>query len=120
MKRTILCCLIPALITAGAARGAQKGVATGSNAVGVEYFEKRVRPILAKACYQCHSASADLIKGGFTLDTKAGLLHGGDSGKPGVIAGDPKGSSIVRAVMRSDASIKAMPPRGALSPEQVS
>src|SRR5688500_8038271 len=48
---------------------------TPSSAAGVEYFEKRVRPILAKACYECHSTKAGKLKAGFALDTRGGMLR---------------------------------------------
>src|SRR5262245_23222487 len=44
---------------------------------GVDFFEKKIRPVLAKNCYACHSATAKEVKGGLLLDTRAGLLKGG-------------------------------------------
>jgi len=40
---------------------------------GADYFEKKVRPVLAEHCYKCHSAAAKKERGGLTLDTRAGL-----------------------------------------------
>ena len=45
----------------------------------LEFFEKKIRPVLAKECYECHSAGAKKLKGGLYLDTAAGMLKGGDS-----------------------------------------
>src|SRR5438105_12967520 len=55
---------------------------------GVEFFEKKVRPVLVKHCYSCHSAGAEKLKGELRLDTRAGVLRGGASGRV-VVPGDP-------------------------------
>ncbi|MFM8470591.1 MAG: c-type cytochrome domain-containing protein, partial [Limisphaerales bacterium] len=44
----------------------------------LEFFEKRVRPVLVERCYECHSTTAKKLKGGLALDTRAGVLKGGD------------------------------------------
>ena len=50
------------------------------SAEGIEFFEKKIRPLLSEHCYQCHSASAAKgIKGGLTLDHRDGTLRGGDA-----------------------------------------
>src|SRR4051794_8098115 len=60
-----------------------------------EFFELRVRPVLAGKCVKCHGASKQ--SGGLRLDSRAALLEGGEGG-PAVIPGDPGGSPLVRAV----------------------
>ena len=45
----------------------------------VEFFENRIRPILAQECYECHN-SKDKAKGGLVLDHRAAWERGGDSG----------------------------------------
>ena len=42
----------------------------------MDFFEKRVRPLLVENCYKCHSAEAEKVKGGLLLDTKEGLVRG--------------------------------------------
>src|SRR5689334_9355075 len=55
----------------------------------VEFFENKIRPVLLDRCYTCHDGSgAKAVKGGFTLDTREGLLRGGESGKPALVPGD--------------------------------
>src|SRR5438552_10914579 len=52
---------------------------------GVKFFEERIRPVLVRSCYQCHSLDAQKAKklrGGLFLDSRAGLRKGGDSGPP--------------------------------------
>ena len=59
-----------------------------------DFFETRVRPVLAANCYACH---ARLQSGGLRVDSREALLEGGDSG-PAIVPGDPDGSLLVRAV----------------------
>src|SRR5262245_48263202 len=61
---------------------------TASADAGVEFFEKKVRPVLAEHCYGCHSVAEKKQRGGLTLDTRAGLLKGGDTG-PALVPGKP-------------------------------
>ncbi|MEY5025759.1 MAG: hypothetical protein RLZZ244_1287, partial [Verrucomicrobiota bacterium] len=46
---------------------------------GHAFFESRIRPVLLKHCFECHSA--DKIKGGLRLDYRGGFEKGGDSGE---------------------------------------
>src|SRR3954469_7407191 len=108
------------LLTAPDVRAAAPAAAVApAGSSGIEYFEKRVRPILAKSCYECHSAQASKVKADFTLDTRAGLLRGGESGKPAIVPGNVKESPLLRAVPRSDKSTKPMPPKTKLGDEQI-
>ncbi|MFP6764993.1 MAG: c-type cytochrome domain-containing protein, partial [Planctomycetaceae bacterium] len=52
-----------------------------------EFFEKRIRPNLVKYCYECHSIETGKTRGGLLVDTREGLLQGGDSG-PAIISRD--------------------------------
>jgi len=84
----------------------------------LQFFEAKVRPVLADRCYKCHSRDADKIKGGLMLDTREGMLHGGDTG-PAVSPGKPEDSLIVDAISYTDADLQ-MPPKGErLSDQQV-
>jgi cytochrome c553 len=80
-----------------------------------EFFEKRVRPLLAAHCYECHSAQANKLQANLRLDQRAAMLRGGDSG-PAVVPGDPEESLLISAV-RYDSF--EMPPRGKLTDEQI-
>src|SRR5437867_10391038 len=59
-----------------------------SDAAGVEFFEKEIRPVLVERCYECHSSQAKKLKGGLRLDSREGLRKGGDSG-PVIVPGEP-------------------------------
>ncbi len=78
----------------------------------IEFFEKRIRPLLATHCYPCHSSRAATVFGEFRLDSAEALLEGGRSG-PAVVPGDPDASRLIRAV-RYDSEGIAMPPTGKL------
>src|SRR5215216_3500159 len=55
---------------------------------GEDFFESKIRPVLAAKCYACHSSKLKSPMSGLVLDTKAGLLKGGDFGQD-VIPGKP-------------------------------
>jgi hypothetical protein len=76
----------------------------------LQFFESRIRPVLADNCYKCHSRQADKIKASLLVDTRDGLLTGGDSG-PAIVPGDPDKSLLIKAVRYADADLK-MPPKG--------
>src|SRR5436309_12945335 len=84
---------------------------------GVEFFEKKIRPIFVEHCYQCHSKDAEKVKGGLLLDTREGLLKGGDTG-PALVAGDPEKSLLIKAVRYTDEDLK-MPPKQKLPASMV-
>ncbi len=73
-----------------------------------DYFESRIRPILVNDCYRCHSQRAPKIKGGLTLDTRDGLLKGGDTG-PAIVPGSPEKSLLIEAVRYTNQDLQ-MPP----------
>ena len=85
----------------------------------VEFFESKVRPVLVENCYECHSAAAgDKLKAGLRLDSRDGLLKGGESGRPAVVPGDAEASPLVKAIRWSDPDFQ-MPPKKRLSDQQV-
>ena len=81
----------------------------------VEFFERKVRPLLVDNCYNCHSASTN-SKGGLRVDDRNGLIAGG-AGGPAVVPGKPEESLLLKAVRHED-DLK-MPPKKHLSDEQI-
>jgi hypothetical protein len=77
----------------------------------ISFFENKIRPVLVSQCYSCHSSRNNDIKGGLALDSREGLLKGGDSG-PSIIVGDPDKSLLVKALNHQDFE---MPPDKKLS-----
>ena len=80
----------------------------------VEFFEKKVRPILAARCQGCHGP--DKQKGGLRLDARATVLAGGSTG-PAVVPGNPKESLLVDAINYGETY--QMPPKSKLPPEEI-
>ena len=68
---------------------------------GMQFFESKIRPLLIKSCYECHSEEAGKRKGGLWIDRKAGWEIGGDSG-PALIPGDTEGSLMVEMIRYAD------------------
>ena len=88
--------------------------AAAADADGFTFFEKKIRPVLVEKCYSCHSAQAQQakkLKGGLLLDTKAGILKGGDSGSI-ISPGKPADSLLIKGLQHSDEL--RMPPKGKL------
>ena len=88
-----------------------------SNTTEFDFFEKNVRPLLVKHCYECHSSNAGKSKGGLLLDTQQGWASGGDSG-PSLVPHDPEASLLIQAVRYGDPDIE-MPPSGKLSDAEI-
>ncbi len=79
-----------------------------------EFFEARVRPLLARNCYACHTTSK---MGGLRVDSRAALIAGGKSG-PALVPGDAQSSLLMQAVERRHARLK-MPPQEKLKAEEI-
>jgi cytochrome c553 len=82
-----------------------------NEAEGLAFFESNIRPVLVRECYSCHSVQTGQAKGGLQLDTKSGLLVGGDSG-PSLVPGSPEDSLLWSALNHEDFE---MPPNRQLS-----
>ena len=83
---------------------------------GLDFFEKKIRPVLVERCYKCHSDSAEAkgkLKGGLRLDLRAAIRRKGDSGGAGVVPGNPKASQLLNAISYLDAELQ-MPPKNRL------
>ena len=79
----------------------------------VEFFESRIRPVLIEHCYECHSADSKIVQANLFVDTKSGLLQGGDSGSS-LVPNQPDQSLLLKALLYEDSQ---MPPKGKLSDE---
>jgi hypothetical protein len=87
-----------------------------STASSADFFETKIRPVLANNCYACHASSAQ-SQGGLRVDSQEGLLRGGGRGAA-VVPGDPDKSWLIRAVRQTDPALK-MPMGGKLSDAEV-
>jgi hypothetical protein len=77
---------------------------------GIDFFERKIRPVLVKECYACHAEGAKAIKAGLRVDSRDGLREGGDSG-PAVTPGKPDESLLLDALRHDGIE---MPPTGRL------
>ena len=76
----------------------------------IDFFEKKIRPVLVEHCYSCHSGESKSLKGGLRLDSRAHLQRGGDSGKV-IDFAQPNESLLLTALRYEDFE---MPPDGKL------
>ena len=95
---------------------------TGSTLLGIRptteqtrFFESKVRPLLARNCYQCHSEQAKILYSNLRVDGRDALLNGGTRG-PAIVPGDPNSSQLIKAVRYDNLK---MPPTGRLSEAQI-
>src|SRR5262245_6754326 len=68
----------------------------------IEFFESKVRPVLANSCYDCHTDSAN---GGLRVDSREALLKGGKRG-PAIVIGKPEESLLIKAVTHSHETLR--------------
>ncbi len=83
-----------------------------------DFFEKKIRPLLVENCYQCHSAEAEKLKGALFLDSKAGILKGGESGAA-IVPGDVEKSLLIKAIRYTDKDLQMPPKDKKLSAAQI-
>ena len=104
---------ISLLIAGAVAWGATQAVASSQGSKLTpqeqEFFEKNIRPVLTEKCYKCHSSQPDgKIKAGLAVDSREGLLTGGDSG-PAIKPGKPAESLLIKTLHGTDPDL-LMPP----------
>ena len=98
-------CPFSLLFVAGAIAGSlPAGVARAQEAKEptaeqVEFFEKKIRPVLVDKCYTCHSHQAKKVKGEYYLDSREGIRKGGESGEPAIVPGDSAKSELAKKGM---------------------
>ena len=86
----------------------------------IDFFEEKIRPVLAERCYQCHSAEAaraGMLMGKLQLDTREGVQRGGSRGSV-VLAGRPDQSMLIEALEYTNPNLQ-MPPAGKLPDEVI-
>jgi hypothetical protein len=111
MRLLLLFCSAAAI--AAAATPEHSGPEHPGNASG-EFFEMKVRPVLANKCYGCHT---DAKSGGLQLDSREHILKGGNSG-PAIVPGDPDHSLLIQALRQTHPRVK-MPPGGKLPDDDI-
>ena len=87
----------------------------------LNFFESKIRPVLAEKCYSCHSVKAaeqGKLKGNFYIDMREGLLRGGESG-PAVIPGQPDKSLLMKVIRHEIIDMQMPPKKAKLTDEQI-
>ncbi len=84
----------------------------------LDFFEKKIRPVLNDKCYSCHSVAEGKAKGGLVVDSKEALLKGGDTG-PSIVPGDPDKSLFIKAIRYTDADLRMPPSNKKLSTQEI-
>jgi len=84
---------------------------------GIHFFEIKIRPVLARHCYSCHSTEAGEAAGDLLLDTRAGIRRGGTRG-PAVVPGKPEQSLLLKVVEHREGQLQ-MPPEQPQLPANV-
>ncbi len=97
MRRTPVTLTLAAILSAHAAADP-----------GTDFFENKVRPLLAQRCSECHSAEKK-VKGGLRLDSREAWIKGGDTG-PAITPGQPEASLLIEAVRYANRDLQ-MPPK---------
>ena len=83
----------------------------------LEFFEKKIRPVLSDSCYKCHSVQSEKLKGDLLLDSRASHIKGGELG-PAVVPGDLEKSLLIEAIRYKNVDLE-MPPKDKLSDEVI-
>lgn len=115
----LITCVIPSQVAAAPQTTIPEEAVDGSQTVGerpefsaedLEFFEKKIRPILVDHCFDCHGPDSE-IAGGLSVASRVDLLRGGDSGAA-ISPGDSMGSLLIEALRYGDRV--QMPPDGEL------
>lgn len=97
-------------IAIGFAAGAAPSFVRADEAAAIEFFERKIRPVLVEHCYECHAESSDELQGDLRLDTREAIRAGGPSGST-VTPGKPAESLLLEAIRYESLE---MPPQGKL------
>ena len=93
------------------------GSSAGAQQVTNEFFESKIRPVLAAKCYACHNSKMKEPKGYLTLDSREGVMKGGTLG-PALVPGKPADSKLIHAMKYADPHLQ-MPPGGKLADDVI-
>ncbi len=109
--------LIPATVcvTGAAVLLTVASIAGARQSADIEFFEKRIRPILVENCLSCHSSSGN-NPSGLILESGVGIRKGGGRG-PAIVPGHPEQSLLLKAIGYEDKDLQ-MPPKGRLPQDQ--
>eukprot|EP00913_Durusdinium_trenchii_P023462 g22040.t1 len=98
-------------------RGKHTGTTVPLTDADLTFFEKRIRPVLVKHCYECHSGKSKELQGELLVDSLYAIRKGGETG-PAVVPGDLKRSLLISAIRYQNDKLQ-MPPAGKLSNAEI-
>ena len=81
----------------------------------LDFFEKKIRPVLADNCFSCHAGAKH--KGGIRLDRKEFVFK--ESDEPLIVPGHPHKSLLFRAIRHEIENKMPPPPRNKLSAQAI-
>ncbi|MEE3373108.1 MAG: PSD1 and planctomycete cytochrome C domain-containing protein [Planctomycetota bacterium] len=73
-------------------------------------FDREIRPLLSKHCFQCHGFDGQKRQADLRLDTATGMAGKVASGRRVVVAGKPTVSELYLRVTSRDADLRMPPP----------
>jgi cytochrome c551/c552 len=112
LLRTVICQVLLIICLGNFAKAEE----ASSNPEDYRHFESKIRPLLVKHCYECHSSESKTVHGGLRLDTDAGVKKGGDSGS--LLVPRKPAESLLIEVLGYKGDIQ-MPPEGKLSDAEI-
>jgi hypothetical protein len=87
------------------------------SAADQQFYTEKVKPLLVKHCYNCHSHAGGEASGELVLDSRNSIIKGGDRG-PAIVAGDPSKSLLIKAINYNDSDLQ-MPEKGKLAQAEI-
>lgn len=83
----------------------------------IDFYNRHIQPLMAGACYECHSHKSGQSEGLLMVDSGAAMQIGGTRGAS-VVPGNPDASPLYRALLYNDSDLQ-MPPDRKLSDDQI-
>ncbi len=83
----------------------------------IAFFESKIRPVLIERCYECHSVESSDVGGALLLDSRTGVIKGGESGAI-IVPRAPESSRLIAAIAYADKELQ-MPPDEPLADYQI-
>ena len=116
-KRLILSLVLPIFLGGSGHLGALQIFADSFSSEDLEFFERKVRPVLVQSCFECHSHQSKKLKGGLLLDSRASIMRGGDSGAV-IDSSIAENSPLLIAIHYQNVDLQ-MPPESRLTENQI-
>jgi hypothetical protein len=118
ISRPLFFCLLISCLACLAGPMTTECVATQEeSSSGIAFFDSKVKPLLAKHCWECHREDPDDFGGGLAMASRQSMIDGGDNGSS-VNLEDVKESLLLRVLSYED-DVYEMPPEGKLADDEI-